>query len=140
MRRLSAKRLPRKPRPEISRKPKKAEESAKKSSKKQGGTAKYVVISSACTALVFLVIVGVLVGTVFRESVFGNKASSEQSSDVWASAPSVDEIGTIDSGAEVSAVLFTVPQLTGKYYAWLFENLYFSVSLPLSKSRVSPAW
>lgn len=106
----------------VSRKPKKAEESAKKSSKKQGGTAKYVVISSACTALVFLVIVGVLVGTVFRESVFGNKASSEQSSDVWASAPSVDEIGTIDSGAEVSAVLFTVPQLTGKYYAELADN------------------
>ena len=106
----------------VSRKPKKAEEGAKKSSKKQGGTAKYVVISSACTALVFLVIVGVLVGTVFRESVFGNKASSEQSSDVWASAPSVDEIGTIDSGAEVSAVLFTVPQLTGKYYAELADN------------------
>ena len=106
----------------VSRKPKKAEEGAKKSSKKQGGTAKYVVISSACTALVFLVIVGVLIGTVFRESVFGNKASSEQSSDVWASAPSVDEIGTIDSGAEVSAVLFTVPQLTGKYYAELADN------------------
>ena len=106
----------------VSRKPKKAAESAKKSSKKQGDTAKYVVISSACTALVFLVIVGVLVGTVFRESVFGNKASSEQSSDVWASAPSVDEIGTIDSGAEESAVLFTVPQLTGKYYAELADN------------------
>ena len=106
----------------VSRKPKKAEEGAKKSSKKQGGTAKYVVISSACTALVFLVIVGVLVGTVFRESVFGNKASSEQSSDVWASAPSVDELGTIDSGAEESAVLFTVPQLTGKYYAELADN------------------
>ena len=106
----------------VSRKPKKAEEGAKKSSKKQGGTAKYVVISSACTALVFLVIVGVLVGTIFRESVFGNKASSEQSSDVWASAPSVDEIGTIDSGAEESAVLFTVPQLTGKYYAELSDN------------------
>lgn len=106
----------------VSRKPKKAEESVKKAPKKRGGTAKYVVISSACTALVFLVIVGVLVGTVFRESVFGNKASSEQSSDVWASAPSVDEIGTIDSGAEVSAVLFTVPQLTGKYYAELADN------------------
>ncbi len=106
----------------VSRKPKKAEENVKKAPKKRGGTAKYVVISSACTALVFLVIVGVLVGTVFRESVFGNKASSEQSSDVWASAPSVDEIGTIDSGAEVSAVLFTVPQLTGKYYAELADN------------------
>lgn len=106
----------------VSRKPKKAEEGVKKAPKKRGGTAKYVVISSACTALVFLVIVGVLVGTVFRESVFGNKASSEQSSDVWASAPSVDEIGTIDSGAEVSAVLFTVPQLTGKYYAELADN------------------
>ena len=106
----------------VSRKPKKAEEGVKKAPKKRGGTAKYVVISSACTALVFLVIVGVLVGTVFRESVFGNKASSEQSSDVWASAPSVDEIGTIDSGAEESAVLFTVPQLTGKYYAELADN------------------
>ena len=105
-----------------SHKPQKAEKGVKKSSKKRGGTAKYVVISSACTALVFLVIVGVLVGTVFRESIFGNKNSSEQSSDIWVSAPSVDEIGTIDSGAEESTVLFTVPQLTGKYYAELADT------------------
>lgn len=105
-----------------SRKPQRTEEGVKKPSKKRGGTAKYVVISSACTALVFLVIVGVLAGTVFRESIFGKKDSSEQSSDVWASAPSVDSIGAIDSGAEESAVLFTVPQLTGKYYAELADN------------------
>lgn len=89
--------------------------------KKKGGTAKYVVISSACTAAVFLV-AAVLILTVFKKDIFGKKNSSEQSVSASEEAPSVDSIGAIDSGAEVSDVLFPVPQLTGKYYAELVDN------------------
>ena len=106
----------------VARKPEKQEASGSKAKKKSGGTAKYVVISSACTAAVFFVIVAVLIFTVFKEDFFGKDNSSEQSSATSVSAPSVDEIGTIDSGAEVSDVLFTVPPLTGKYYAELTDT------------------
>ena len=104
------------------RKPEKAEASKVKSPKKSGGTAKYVIISSACTAAVFVTIVAVLIFTVFKEDFFGDRNNSAQTGNVSVSAPSIDEIGAIDSGAEVSAVLFTVPRLTGKYYAELSEN------------------
>lgn len=106
----------------IARKPEKAEASKVKSPKKSGGTAKYVIISSACTAAVFVAIVAVLIFTVFKEDFFGDRNNSAQTGNVSVSAPSIDEIGAIDSGAEVSAVLFTVPRLTGKYYAELSEN------------------
>lgn len=104
------------------RKPEKVEASKVKSPKKSGGTAKYVIISSACTAAVFVTIVAVLIFTVFKEDFFGDRNNSAQTGNVSVSAPSIDEIGAIDSGAEVSAVLFTVPRLTGKYYAELSEN------------------
>ena len=104
------------------RKPEKAEASKVKSPKNSGGTAKYVIISSACTAAVFVTIVAVLIFTVFKEDFFGDRNNSAQTGNVSVSAPSIDEIGAIDSGAEVSAVLFTVPRLTGKYYAELSEN------------------
>ena len=106
----------------IARKPEKAEASKVKSPKKSGGTAKYVIISSACTAAVFVAIVAVLIFTVFKEDFFGDRNNSAQTGNVSVSAPSIDEIGAIDSGAEVSAVLFTVPRLTGKYYAELADT------------------
>lgn len=106
----------------ISRKSEKAEARKVKSPKKSGGTAKYVIISSACTAAVFVAIVAVLIFTVFKEDFFGDRNNSAQTGNVSVSAPSIDEIGAIDSGAEVSAVLFTVPRLTGKYYAELADT------------------
>lgn len=105
-----------------SRKPQRAESNDKKAAKKRGGTAKYVIISSVCTAAVFIAIVGVLVLTVFKDDIFGKKDDALQSSDAWASAPSIESIGTIDSGAEESTVLFTVPSVTGKYFAELADN------------------
>lgn len=89
---------------------------------KKGGTAKYVIISAVCTAAVFMGIVAILVFTVFKNDIFGNKNASDQSGSVSTAAPSVDSIGTIDSGAAESAVLFSVPSLTGKYYAELADN------------------
>jgi len=71
---------------------------------------------------VFIGIVAILVFTVFKKDIFGNKNASDQSGSVSTAAPSVDSIGTIDSGAAESAVLFSVPSLTGKYYAELADN------------------
>lgn len=106
----------------LTRKTEKAETASRKVSKKSGSTAKYVVISSVCTAAVFFAIVAILIFTVFKDEFFGKDSSLGQSSTVSVSAPSVDEIGAVDSGAEVSDVLFTVPQLTGKYYAELADT------------------
>lgn len=102
--------------------PEKAESSSRKPSKKSASTTKYVVISSACTAAVFFAIVAILIFTVFKDDFFGKNDSESQSSTVSVDAPSVDQIGDIDSGAEVSDVLFTVPQLTGKYYTELADT------------------
>lgn len=88
---------------------------------KKGGTAKYVILSAVCTAAVFLIVVGILVLTVFKDSVF-KPASSAQSSNDSISAPSVASIGAIDSGAGESVVLYKVPNLLGKYYAELSDN------------------
>ena len=104
------------------RKPEKEEISGRKTTKKRTGTARYVIISSACTAAAFFVIVAVLIFTVFKEDFFGNDSSSGLSSIASVSAPSVAEIGSVDSGAEVSDVLYTVPRLVGKYYADLADT------------------
>lgn len=90
--------------------------------KKSGGTVKYVIISSACTAAVFLGIVAILVFTVFKDDFFGKNEPTGADSNTSVSAPVVASIGTIDSGAEETAVLFPVPKLTGKYYAELLDN------------------
>lgn len=89
--------------------------------KKSGGSAKYVIVSSVCTAAVCLAVAAILIFTVFRDSVF-KKTDSLPSDSSSESVPVVDQIGTMDSGATESAVLFAVPKLTGKYYAELVDN------------------
>ena len=106
----------------VAHKPEKKEAVNNKEPKKSGSTAKYVIISSACTAAVFFAIVAILIFTVFKDDFFGKNDSESQSSTISVDAPSVDEIGAIDSGAEVSDVLYTVPELTGKYYADLADT------------------
>lgn len=91
-------------------------------STKKSSSTKYVVISMLCTALVFIAIVAILVFTVFKDQIFkpdDTLSSSEQTS---IEAPVVESIGTIDSGAEVTAKLYSVPDLRGKYYAEIVEN------------------
>lgn len=90
--------------------------------KKKGGSAKYVVISAVCTALVFVIIALILLFTVFKEDVFGSGDSSSVSEPTSVNTPVVDQIGDIESGAEVTAKLYTVPDLKGKYYAEIVED------------------
>ncbi len=98
--------------------------------KKKSGSAKYVAISAVCTAVVFIVIAAVLMGTVFKKDIFGGKDESSQSSDEY-TPPKVDVIGSADSNAVESARLFAVPDLKGKYYSELqdeeYENFEFKI-------------
>ena len=89
---------------------------------KKGSSAKYAVISAVCTALVFVIIAAVLVFTVFKDDVFPNKSAQPSEDETSISAPEVESIGTIDSGAEVTAKHFSVPDFRGKYYAEILNN------------------
>jgi len=93
----------------------------KKAKKEKSGSAKYAVISAVCTASVFLIIAVVLLFTVFREDVFG-KGDSSSSQQASVEAPVVDKIGDVESGAEVTAKLYSVPDFKGKYYAEIIEE------------------
>lgn len=89
---------------------------------KKSSSAKYAVISAACTAMVFLVLAAVLIFTVFKEDVFPDKTESSSSEETSINPPKVESIGTIDSGAEVTAKQYSVPEFRGKYYADISEN------------------
>lgn len=93
-----------------------------KPAKKKGGSAKYAVISATVTALVFLIIAAVLVFGVFREEIFKPKEPSYSSEETQVNAPEVDQIGDIESGAEVTSKLYAVPDLKGKYYSKIIEE------------------
>ena len=87
---------------------------------KSASNAKYIVISAACTALVFVLIGAILIFTIFREDVFGTPSNpTNNSSD---DAPVVDSIGTVDSDATETAKLYSVPDLCGKTYSEILEN------------------
>lgn len=94
----------------------------KKPKKEKSGSAKYAVISAVCTASVFLIVAAVLLLTVFREDVFGSKDSSSSSQQASIEAPVVDKIGDVESGAEVTAKLYPVPDFKGKYFAEIIEE------------------
>lgn len=89
----------------------------KKKKKKKGKNAKYVVISALCTALIFCGIAAALIFTVFKDDVFGTDTPSTPDDGTSIAVPSIDQIGTMESGAEVTAKLYDVPDFLGKYYA-----------------------
>jgi len=97
-------------------------ERAEQPKKKKGSSAKYAVISALCTMLVFLIIAGVLAFTVFKDQIFKPEDSISSSEPSSIEAPVVESIGTIDSGAEVTAKLYSVPDFRGKYYSEIIEN------------------
>ncbi len=90
--------------------------------KKKGGSAKYAVLSAVITAVVFLVVAAILVTTVFKDDIFDIGDSSSSSEESSSSAPVVESIGTVDSGAEITAKLYEVPDFTKKYYSEIVDN------------------
>ena len=106
----------------VSKKTQEADLIEQKAAKKKQSrsNAKYAVISAVCTALVFLAIAAVLVLTVFKDDFFGTE-SQPTNNDSSTEAPVVDSIGTVDSGVEETAKLYTVPDLCGGYYSDILE-------------------
>lgn len=98
------------------------EEKSQKPQKTKSSSAKYAVISSVCTAMVFIIIAAVLVFTVFKDDIFKKDTESSQSEVTSVDAPVVDEIGTVDSDAAASAKLYSVSDFTGKYYSEIVDN------------------
>lgn len=109
-----------KPAPVVEKKP---VNTVKSKAPKKSGTAKYIIISSLCTMLVFAAIAAFLMFTVFKDYVFKNdENSSSTESVVSIDAPAVDSIGDVDSGAETVAKQFPVPNLKGKYFSEITDN------------------
>ena len=92
----------------VSKKNKEADETEKKAAKKKQSrsNAKYAVISA--------------VFTVFKDDIFGTE-SQPTNNNSSTQAPVVDSIGTVDSGAEETAKLYTVPDLCGSYYSDILD-------------------
>ena len=76
---------------------------------------RYAAVASGITAGLFLIVAIVLCLTVFKDQIF-KKAENLNNDDV-VSIPSHDRIGDVDSDALESKILYTVPDLKGKYYA-----------------------
>ncbi len=94
----------------------------KKEKAKKGGSLKYIAISSVCTALVFVILAAILATTVLKDTFFPNDDSSSSSEASSIDAPVVEQIGTVDSDAAVSAKLYKVEDFSGKYYSEIIEN------------------
>lgn len=88
----------------------------------KGNTAKYVMVSAICTVVVVLGIALLSIFTVFKDDVFGVKEPVNSDNSVSFDAPEVDQIGTVESGAEVSAKLYTVPNFKKKFYSEILDN------------------
>ena len=90
--------------------------------KKSGSTVKYVLVSAVCTVVV-LALIGVLLATTVFKDAFRNNTSAVSSTNTPSIiAPVVDSIGQVDSGAEVTAKLYEIPDLKGKYYSEIIEE------------------
>ncbi|MBO4734577.1 MAG: PASTA domain-containing protein, partial [Clostridia bacterium] len=91
----------------------KPDDAAKGENVKKGSGLKYAAIASGITACIFLLVAVILVFTVFKDQVF---KKAEENMNNNASMPSQQQIGDYDSEAVESKVLYTVPDLRGKFY------------------------
>ena len=88
--------------------------------KEEPSAFKYALIAALSTVGVFVVLAVILSFTMFKDYFFPKEAV-EKPSDV-SSMPSVASIGEIDEGADdIKVKLYTVPDLSGKYYSQLEE-------------------
>ena len=118
---------------EISSDTKIAAKVRKKAEKAEKGvsSAKYVFVSAACTALIFLLI-GAVVVFMFKDKLFPEK---EQNKTPSTSMPQFESIGTMDPGADVQLTKhYKVPELKGMYFSQLedvlkdeYENFTFEI-------------
>jgi len=96
-------------------------ETENRKTKKSSSGVKSAVISAVCTALVFVIIAGVLCLTVFKDYIFPKTPVSDINSSETA-PPSSQVIGTTDENIEDAPKQYAVPTLTGKYYSEIIDN------------------
>lgn len=95
--------------------------SNKKKAKKKGSAAKYAAISAICT-VALLIILGVILGFAFKDVLFPKDIDENLSEISSLSEPEIESIGSVESGAEISAKQYTIPELRGKYYSDIEDN------------------
>ncbi len=83
---------------------------------KKMSAVKYAVISAVATIVVFGIVFAILSATVFKDGIMGGNDEPVISNPESVDMPSTPSIGDVDEGAEESKILYTVPDLTGKYY------------------------
>ena len=97
-----------------------ASKTAKKPAPKQSNSAaKYAIISSACTAGVFIILALILALTVLKDQIFPKPATNNNNS---SSAPVVETIGSGDSNIGTSSKTYSVPNFKGKYYSEIIQD------------------
>lgn len=90
---------------------------------KDNSSTKYAVISALCTAAFFIIVVGVLCLTVFKDVVFPQKPQTNNNSSIESSIPSSQVMGSVDEGAEIAPKEHTVPDLRNLYYHDVIDNI-----------------
>ena len=89
---------------------------------KKGGSAISALIAAGITVGVFIIIGLILIFGPLKDVVFPPKEPAYTSEEAEVNAPEVDKIGDVDSGAELTSKLYTVPDLKGKLYAEVIDN------------------
>lgn len=87
-----------------------------KAKKKGSSAAKSAIISSLCTALVFVIIAGIAVW-VFRDQLFPKDDVALNTSSDFATPSGGPQLGDYDSEVVNSVKSYEVPELIGKYYS-----------------------
>ena len=96
-------------------------ETQNKGNQKKNSSARYAVIASLVTILVFVIAAVVLSLTVLKDFLFGANKNRNVNSDVI-SVPSMTSVGDYDSDAVESKTLYEVPDFLGKFYSQVTEN------------------
>ena len=92
-----------------------------KKKKKKSSGAKYAIISSLCTAFVFLIIAGAVL-FIFRDKIFPKDDIPLNTTSDFATPSDGPQIGDYDSEVVDSVKLYEVPDLLGKYYSQIEDN------------------
>ncbi len=114
----------------ISEKAPKAEEKQKK----MNSSVKYALIAAGCTVAVFAVIIGVVFSLLNKKPDTSAATSKKEVS----SMPSVPSLGDVDDGADtVEVKLYSVPDLSGKYYSQLSEDESIAEFMEIAEIEIS---
>ena len=113
-----------------------------KKSKKKGSSAKYVIISALCTVLVLAAVTYIFYPSLLKNIFEGNNPFSQNEAGISSVdtpsfvEPEVNSIGDVESGAEISTVLYSVPDFSGKYFAEVIEDKNYEMFEIIVKDKV----